>query len=32
LTGHYASIFFATPLLVTLRERTEIVRSTPAAC
>jgi preprotein translocase subunit SecF len=27
LTGHYASIFFATPLLVTLRERTEIVRS-----
>ena len=27
LTGHYASIFFATPLLVSLRERTEIVRS-----
>ena len=27
LTGHYASIFFATPLLVTLRARTEIVRS-----
>jgi preprotein translocase subunit SecF len=27
LTGHYASIFFATPLLVTLRERTDLVRS-----
>jgi preprotein translocase subunit SecF len=27
LTGHYASIFFATPLLVTLRERTDIVRN-----
>src|ERR1700754_425438 len=27
LTGHYASIFFATPLLVSLRERTELVRT-----
>ncbi|WP_102141111.1 protein translocase subunit SecF [Mycobacterium hubeiense] len=26
-TGAYASIFFATPLLVTLRERTELVRT-----
>ncbi len=27
LVGTYSSIFFATPLLVTLRERTELVRS-----
>jgi len=27
LVGTYASIFFATPLLVTLRERTELVRT-----
>jgi preprotein translocase subunit SecF len=27
LTGHYASIFFATPLLVTMREHTEKVRA-----
>ncbi len=27
LIGHYSSIFFATPLLVSLRERTELVRS-----
>ncbi len=27
LIGHYSSIFFATPLLVTLRERTDIVRN-----
>src|SRR3984957_12825344 len=29
LVGTYSSIFFATPLLVTLRERTEIVRTHP---
>jgi preprotein translocase subunit SecF len=27
LVGAYASIFFATPLLVTLRERTDLVRT-----
>jgi preprotein translocase subunit SecF len=27
LVGTYSSIFFATPLLVTLRERTELVRT-----
>jgi preprotein translocase subunit SecF len=27
LTGTYSSIFFATPLLVTLRERTDMVRT-----
>ena len=27
IVGAYASIFFATPLLVTLRERTELVRT-----
>ena len=27
LVGTYSSIFFATPLLVTMRERTELVRS-----
>lgn len=26
VTGHYSSIFFATPLLVSLRERTELVK------
>ncbi|MUL58136.1 protein translocase subunit SecF [Mycobacterium sp. CBMA293] len=26
-TGHYASIFFATPLLVSLRERTDLVKN-----
>jgi preprotein translocase subunit SecF len=27
LVGTYSSIFFATPLLVTMRERTELVRA-----
>ena len=27
IVGSYSSIFFATPLLVTLRERTELVRT-----
>ncbi|MDR3664370.1 MAG: protein translocase subunit SecF [Mycobacterium sp.] len=27
LTGHYSSIFFATPLLVSLRERTDVVKA-----